>query len=652
MHRQLNGHHTEMKLNPSASTRSISRVVPVLLLTGFNSVAQVASDSPVTELAPITVSAHGGNSIPYDMTGVSVTVLDLDELMQEGIYTLSDSLTTVPGAAVLPNGGLNGKGNVSNIVIRGMARQTYVLPMMDGMLISGSNGNGNLTPNILGRSNTFDIGNVELMRGTQGAVYGGGAVAGVLFMETPKGEGKNSTKLFQEAGSHDSYTANLRSQGQCAELHYFVSSTYEHTDNNIRTATGDIPSDSKAGRYECYSQSLRLDYDLTEKTSFTTTFRREDAWYDYASCSGGLWSCIPYRFRSNLVTVRAESQLSRLYTSSIMAGYYGADNMLGHGNNYDLRNVQIEWRNAMNWNKTQSTHLSFRWTRSQYDSTSWAAGNTLENMYSLSVEHICKPVKEWTNSLAVRMDYSSIYHALPTMRAASSYTFSKTDSRIFGSFGRGYRGPGSFERSSNVYHSPWGIYHGSPDLDCETSWSFDMGIEQSLADNQTITVTYFWQQLKDAIDCTSDDWYHYYYTNAPGHWTSHGVELALHGEFGDAWDTGYRLSYTYTQPENENGEAIPNSSRQVWSADIHTSPIQDLTTGVGLTAAAGRRDWNSTRLDSYYTLRWYIEYKVNENLTLHTRVENLTNQKMVTDSSSGNILSPGTSIYGGCTYSF
>ena len=648
-----------MKNKAKAPSGSSRRVVPALLLAGLSAAAS-AAETPVTELAPITVSAHGGNAVPYDQTGVSVTVLDMEELRSEGVYNLSDALTTVPGAAVLPGGGLDGKGNVSNIIVRGMARQTYLQPMMDGMLVSGSNGNGNVTPNIIARCNTFDIGTAELLRGTQGAIYGGGAVAGVLFMETPRGEGEPTATLFQEAGSHDSYTANLRLQGQQDKLHYFVSGTYEHTDNDIRSANGSVPTISKAGRYECFAEALRLDYDLNEATTFTTTYRREDAWYDQPSYYGADWSTTPYRFRTNLVTARVESKITNRYTSSLMAGYYGADNMLGHGTNYDLRNIQVEWRNSLRWCRHQTSNFSFRWTRSQYDCSSWGASNTKENLYGVSIDHIISPVKEWVSSLAVRLDYSSIYHALPTARAASSYSFDSSGTRLFGSFGHGYRGPSSFERSVKAYHAYYvwdgvpyaSIYHGNPDLDCETSWSADLGVEQALSDNHTLSLTWFWQQVKDAIDPTPTDWTNNYYTNLPGHWTSQGVELALHGEFGDAWNTGYRLAYTYTQPKQQDGAPIPNSYRQVWSADIHTSPVEELTAGVGLAAATGRRDYNKSRLDSFYTLRCYATYKVNDNLSLHTRVENLTNQKFVTDSSSGNILAPGTSIHGGCTVTF
>ena len=93
-----------MKNKEKAPGGSSTRVVPVLLLAGLSAAAS-AAETPVTELAPITISAHGGNAVPYEQTGVSVTVLNMEELRSEGIFTLSDALTTVPGAAVLPGGG-------------------------------------------------------------------------------------------------------------------------------------------------------------------------------------------------------------------------------------------------------------------------------------------------------------------------------------------------------------------------------------------------------------------------------------------------------------------------------------------------------------------------------------------------------------------
>ena len=99
-------------------------------------------------------------------------------------------------------------------------------------------------------------------------------------------------------------------------------------------------------------------------------------------------------------------------------------------------------------------------------------------------------------------------------------------------------------------------------------------------------------------------------------------------------------------------QPLPDSCRQVWSADIHTSPVERLTVGFGAAAVNGRRDYDGSRMDSYCTLRCYAEYIINDHLKLHARVENLTDEKYVTDSASGDLLAPGTSFYGGFTFTY
>ena len=157
------------------------------------------AEVPETELAPVTISAHEGTAVPYDATGVSVSILDPEELKKEGIYSVTEALTTVPGTYVLPGGGSYQRGNISDLVIRGMSSQRYVLSMMDGMRLDGMNSDGLVTNGFISRAPMFGMGTMELLRGAEGAVYGSGAMSGVLFMETPEGKGTPSASRLRDA---------------------------------------------------------------------------------------------------------------------------------------------------------------------------------------------------------------------------------------------------------------------------------------------------------------------------------------------------------------------------------------------------------------------------------------------------------------------
>lgn len=649
-----------------------------LALAGSCAFAQTrqTADEPTiqeTELAPITVSAHDGIAIPYDQTGVSVSILDIPELKKEGIYTLSEALTTVPGVFAMPGGGSNQRGNVSNISIRGLG-SSYVLPMIDGMRVSSLSGNnGNMTPNVIARTNLFDIGVAEALKGAEGAVYGGGATAGVIFMETPEGKGEPTFSLFNEAGSFDSYAGNFTAQGEIGKLGYFLSVTHDRTNNDIKLANGRTWPFKHAGRFDNWQEALRLDWHINEDNQLTLTYRRADSEYHYSSIYddgspyGPYITNADYKFRTNLATAKLRTRVNEKFSTSLMAGYSGADQSFGGGTDYNLRNVQIEWRNVYKWNEKNTTTGGFSWNRSFYrDLSGYNARrnpyNNLDNTYGFFAEHAYSPAKNWTGSFAARLDQSSNFDALVTARAATSYRFNKENTRAFASVGRGYRAPGSFQRSTGVYESYGSRFYGNPDLDCETNWSADLGIEQKIAGDHYASATLFWIRTEDAISSVtsynpvtyaSDT--HYY--NAGGHNTAQGIELALRGTLEKDWNTGYKVACTLTQPKTSDDRQIAYSARQVWTADIHTSPIEGLTTGIGLTAASGRSDYsaNLPRLDAYYTLRWYAQYKANEHLTFHLRVENLTNQKFVTESGvpyEYSFINPGIAVYGGCTITF
>ena len=344
-----------------------------------------------------------------------------------------------------------------------------------------------------------------------------------------------------------------------------------------------------------------------------------------------------------------------------MVGYYGYDATVGTGYTQELRNLQAEWRNSYQWDEQNTTTAGFAWNHSTYDyldgfSTTNGDHNS-ESTYALFAEHTYAPADHWRNSLAARLELSNIYSASLALRAASSYSVND-DTRVFGSIGTGYRSPGSFQRSNGVFTSGYYTYHGNPDLKQEKSISADLGIEHTIAPGHTVCLTGFWQRLKNGID-PSYVGCDVYYSNDSAHWNIAGVELALQGVLEPTTNTGYKVAWTHTSPKTSDGRQIAWTARNTWTAELFTSPIENLTTGVGLAAATGRtnyKDAATSRIDNYYTLRWYAHYKVSDNLTLHLRVENLTNQKFVTEGGFGlpgdDMLSAGTSVHAGFNLTF
>lgn len=644
----------------------VSTVVPFSFLTGGIIAAEPADHA--VELPLMTVSAHDGVNIPRNSTGVSVDILEAEDQRKKGVNNIAEALSSIPGVTVLPEGGAVRRGNVANIAIRGMSSDSATLTMLDGMRLFNSGGSGLLTANTLARTDLFSVGEIEVIKGSQGATFGSGAMGGAICMNTPQGEVEPRLSLFQEVGNHGDYTSHVSSQGATEQLRYYLSAMYNRSDNDLRFVGGYSPTQRNAGEFEGTGEALRLDWQANKDNLITLTYRRDDSEYGYSGfmpdwySSGIAESYYRYSFRNNLITTKWQSRLTDKWTSSLMVGYFGYDASLGSGYCQDLRNVQVEWTHAYRWCAHQSTTGGISWNRSTFgtisDGKDVATDNHLENSYAFFAEHIYSPVENWTSSLAARLELSNLYHPQTTLRAATSYRFHEDKGRLFASVGTGYRTPSAFQRSQNS-STIWGTtYRGNPSLNVEESVSADLGAEHDITEGHTFGVTGFWLQRKNAITTLYTAPAQATYENASDHWTITGVELFLRGHFDQDARFGYKLSWTYTCPETSNGSQIPWTTRQTWAAELYATPIEELTIGFGLAAATGRSNFEGytpSRIDNFYTLRCYARYKVNEHLTLHLRVENLTDQKFVTEGNYAPdcaLVSPGMSIYGGMTLEF
>lgn len=675
-----------MKTNSLAPHVGALRVVLALAMAGScvfaqaeqkNKQSTAAPAAEETELPPVTVSAHEGIAVPYDQTGVSVTILDSKQLQKEGVQTLNEALTRAPGVFSMPGGSTYQRGSVSYISIRGMNSDDYTLTMIDGMRLYHA---GSLAGAVQrGTQNLFSLGNIEVVKGPEGAVYGNGAIGGVVATETPQGQGEPSVRIFNEGGSYDSYMGHILAQGAEGKWDYSLAAGYEHTNNDPYRAN--MIRERHSSRFTQWSEAVRLGYQINEDARVSVTYRRQDS--DFATPQG-IWQYNPEDFssslagygrvqdsyRTNLTTAKFEAKLNKLWTTSLMAGYFGYDftenpspatGLKPYDSN--LRNVQIEWRNSLKWNEKNMTTAGFAWDRSQFMSEGAIYQNrNLENVYSLFAEHLYKPVASWDNSVALRLDHSTTWNNLLTYRYSTSWkvTGEQSKTRLFGSFGSGYRAPSQFERYAVGGRDSWGnTYTGNPDLDISKSLGGDLGVEQKIADAHFASLTGFWTRVNDQIQQVSVDPDNSWDTNKTyrnlSHATSVGLELALRGDFGDAWNTGYTLAYTYTVPKDNKDRQLTYTARIVWSADIHTSPVKNVTTGLGVLAANNRFD-NTGRADNYCILRWYAQWQATKNLAFHIRVENMTNDKFITQNTSYGAdswtYSMGTAVYGGFTLTF
>lgn len=219
-------------------------------------------------------------------TSDSVTAITRDDLESHQINTASDSLRFVPGLTVVQSGS---RGALTSIFPRG-GESDYTLILVDG--IPQNSFGGGFDAAHLG---TADIDRIEIVRGPQSALYGSGAIGGLVQIITKQG-GPLRADAHIEGGGYGTWETGASAAGS-----------------------------SGAWRWGGAIDGLSTDGDTRFRDNLGTRVTNDD--YDRVNVSGGVgWSDRPDRsLRFDVRGGRNEGGFPGPYGSDPLHRYGGLD---------------------------------------------------------------------------------------------------------------------------------------------------------------------------------------------------------------------------------------------------------------------------------------------------------------------------------------
>jgi vitamin B12 transporter len=593
-----------MKYQKSPQRGSYRSAIALLALLSHVP-AQAEEKKP--ELEPLIVSAL---RVPRDAATVTsaVTVLDPVELQNEGLFQLRDALNASPGVISTSTGGQTGA--VGSLFIRGTTT-AYSQLVLDGMRLSDST-----TPlgNVLGAGRTYDIGRIEILRGPQGAIYGGESIGGVLWMETPHGSGDPNGSTTFEAGSFHSLSAHGMFQGQTGDVSYYLSGGYEETDN-------DGPKQS----FHQANTALRVEGKVDSTWTVGTTFRAVDSSYDNSGNSQD-------HLDSELATIYAIGRISDCWTSRFHVGYqqefYDSDSSFGNFGT-DLRAGSFSTDQEITLAENVRLLAGAFVHESSYENT--IGTDESRERYGVHAALEWDIIENLTTTAALRWEDYDAYGDELTWRVGSIYNIASTGTSIRGGVGSSFRSPSYLD----LFGSSFGA--GNPDLEAESSVGWDFGVEQKIGSSHRIEATWFQNRITDQIQTSPAP-----PVNISGDSDTNGLELGLRGDFlGDT--LGYRLAWTYLH------ESLSDQPRNAATASIDWKPTDKSLVGIGATHLASH-SWGGDPIDSYTVARIFASYQVTEKVKLHARLENAFDTDYQLASFFGSTIEgAGTGAYAGIT---
>ncbi|MBK6596727.1 MAG: TonB-dependent receptor [Proteobacteria bacterium] len=534
------------------------------LIAGFLFSSAISPASAAARLDEVVISASR-IELPREQVGSSVTVFDARDIDRRAPSLVADLLRSVASAAVNRSGPI---GSVTQVRLRG-AEGNHTLVMLDGIEVNdpayGSEFDfATLLP--------LDIERLEVLRGSQSALWGSDAIGGVINVVTRRGPTAERAGLVElQSGSFNTQTGRVSWQGGSERLAAGFGAQYFATDG-ISAA----PSGAERDGYRNFTTRGSVAWRATDALTIDTALLRIDGTADGdqqdfrfpSTATQGLvidslnraeriqtYGRVGLRYapagsrveqRANIGITRSRSQF---YDS---VGIYSNSNE-GRRDKYDYQ-ATLRFGDAASVSHALTGAMEYERTgfaSSNADPLSLANQDRSIDQTSGVLEYRGTYQDRLFVSAAVRHDDNARFQSATTWRGTAAFVLPSTNTRLHASVGTGIANPGLFELFGFIPST----FIGNPDLTPEQSTSWDIGIERRFMDDRWIAdLTYFHADLTDEIQTVflPPD-FNATVVNATRDSKRKGVELDLRAALGVQWDL--RASYTYTDAEEPKGDA-------------------------------------------------------------------------------------------------
>ncbi|WP_444666699.1 TonB-dependent receptor plug domain-containing protein [Cereibacter changlensis] len=571
-------------------------------------------------------------------TGASVSLLSEEDLQASDI-ALADNLARLPGLSYSRSGGL---GATSKLRIRGLGGE-HIAVRIDGLDVADPS--ATQTAFDFGGLATGGLSRVEVLRGSQSALYGSEAVAGVVDIRSfrPTDQGVSGVASI-ETGSNSTWSGNLSSGllTDRAELAFTVTRTIT---DGISSAASGTERDSFASTFA----TLYGAFYLTETLRIGASALSSDTVLDFDSFGAAGPEDSFETTRGNLrggrvfaefTTGAVEHTLSLSRTTIERRTPVQKPSDIGY---YEGRQTGISYLGGADL--SGQIRLAFGAERTKEELVAGAGQPGSNESDALFGEMRYAVTPELDLSLALRHDDPSDFDGRTTGRLAAAWRI--TDATILrGAAGTGFRLPSIYERFGG---------YASEDLQPETSRSYELGVERLFGEEGSLQLTLFDSTITDRIGFDANETScgsgFGCYAQVDGDTRSRGVELSGRVAVAEGW--ALFGNYTYTDAKTTD-QGVETRSVRVPRHDLvlgldarltarltGTLTVQHVADVMDTVVTYGAPD---EPLDDYTLANAALSYAVSDSADAYLRIENLFDEDYQTVRGYGQ---PGRSVFAG-----
>jgi len=587
---------------------SLRGVLLVLFCVSFLSIAQAAEDAI---LKPTVVTASRTEQIVTDVIA-HTTVLGRDAIEQSQLIDLPSLLAREAGFQFTQNGG---RGTAATAFLRGAA-SLQVLVLIDGVPITKQDTTGSVS---LEHIMLDQVDRIEIVRGNVSAVYGSGAIGGVIQVFTKDTQTQPASYVKAEIGSYGSRKSAVGTQGKLGDWQYALSAgnnSTRGTTARVAVQGVNINPDNDGYRNDSYSFNLSYSPNVNNKLGLRSTSTNGRFDYDVSSSFAG---------PKDINYGSTKIQSNTLYWNSAFSSQWKSKLTIS-----DASEVNTATTLGLNpFNSNAKTHTQL---------LSWM--NEFPLSFALITAGVDSQIQEikaddnYGSSLAKHRNANALYAGILHTQEANSFQFNVRQDSVqdTSSKSTSYLGYGralakgwklSFSHATAFNVAPLGYlydtYSGNPKLKPETSSTNEVGLQWAVS-SHVVRSTFFSTKTKNLLlyDLKS-----FKFDNISSI-KNEGLETTYSGRF-DATDV--RSSLTLQNPIDEStGKRLVRRAQTLASVSV-SHLLGSWTLGGGARFTGARPDTASNPgLTSYVLIDATARYRLTNDWVVHGRIENLTDK--------------------------
>ena len=547
------------------------------------------------------------------------TVIGREQIERSQALDLPSLLSSEAGFQFTQNGG---RGSAANLFLRGSA-SLQVLVLIDGVPMTKQDTTGAVS---LEHIMLDQVERVEIVRGNVSAIYGSGAIGGVIQIFTRQGQGKPAARAQLEIGSYGSARANVGVQGQLGDTRFSIGLGLHDTQGFSSMNAQQFPFENPdRDGYRNQNYNLALSHDVAKGHRIGLRAHGSDGRFEF---DGGGFGA-----PTDIHKGRAD---------------------IANGSLYSHNQITADWRSELTFSQGRERSVyDARLTAFPYDSEAVTRSRTLtwNNIIAFDAWQISAGAErqrhriDATDSFATTLNRERSVAALfaglsGTWGAANAHSMQfnlrhdNTEglaAKTTGYAGYGYQFRPDWKfivNASSAFNVPplgylFDLFSGNPALLPETARSAELGLQWA-KEGQVVRATLFKTRIDNLLQYDFATFTFNNVTNA----SNNGLELSYTGA---ALGAKLRASLTLQNPRDESTGLLLIRRARHLAAFGASMPLGQWTLGTDLRVTGSRTDIpGNPRLAAYALANLTARYALTPELALTARVDNLFDKQYQT----------------------